>query len=83
MMRRDELQRWMDKNLRENADHILKPGDIIKDQYGIVSTVVGVFPPLGSPSPRNHGMIRVRSKDGSENHYAWWNWQKNLRIVTF
>lgn len=71
------------KNLRENADYVLKPGDMVKDQYGVVSTVIAVYPPLGRPSSTNHGTIKVRSSSGSENHYSWWNWQQNLGIVTF
>lgn len=83
MMRRDELERWMEKNLRDNSDRILKAGDIVKDRYGVISTVVEVYPPHGRPSVRNHGSIKVKTASGSENHYVWFGWEKNLRIVTF
>jgi hypothetical protein len=81
MMRGEEAARWRARNLRENADYRLKPGDRFMDCFWVWNTIVKLDQiPDERLTIEDHGSITTVRDDGEEEHYARYNWQENFRV---
>ncbi len=81
MMRGDDYARWKARNLRENTGYQLKPGDRFMDCFWEWNTVVSLDDtPDEQLTVENHGCITTVCEDGSEEHYARYDWQEKFRV---